>query len=92
MTKYLGIKIDPSRDSILSEQGHKLLTDYYCINKETPQHAFARAAVAYSYGDMELAQRIYEGVSKGWFMYSSPVYQTHHYLERKQEHCLSRAF
>src|SRR6056300_562684 len=73
MTKYLGIKIDPSRDSILSEQGYKLLSDYYCINEETPQHAFARASVAYSYGDMELAQRIYEGVSKGWFMYSSPV-------------------
>ena len=73
MTKYLGIKIDPSRDSILSEQGYKLLKDYYCINEETPQHAFARAAVAYCYDDMALAQRIYEGVSKGWFMFSSPV-------------------
>jgi ribonucleoside-diphosphate reductase alpha chain len=71
--EYLGIKIDPSRDSILSEQGYKLLTDYYCINDETPQHAFARAAVAYAYGDMELAQRIYDGASKGWFMFSSPV-------------------
>jgi len=73
MTEYLGIKIDPSRDSILSEQGYKLLTDYYCINDENPQQAFARAAVAYCYGDMELAQRIYEGASKGWFMFSSPV-------------------
>jgi ribonucleotide reductase alpha subunit len=35
------------------------------------------------YGDMELAQRIYEGVSKGWFMFSSPVYQTHHCLEKR---------
>jgi ribonucleoside-diphosphate reductase alpha chain len=71
--EYLGIKIDPSRDSILSEQGYKLLKDYYCNEDENPQQAFARAAVAYSYGDMELAQRIYEGASKGWFMYSSPV-------------------
>lgn len=73
MTEYLGIKIDPSRDSILSEQGYKLLKDYYCNENEDPQQAFARAAVAYSYGDMQLAQRIYEGASKGWFMYSSPV-------------------
>ena len=73
MTEYLGIKIDPSRDSILSEQGYKLLSDYYCKSDETPQEAFARASVAYSYGDMELAQRIYDGASKGWFMFSSPV-------------------
>jgi len=73
MTEYLGIKIDPSRDSILSEQGYKLLSDYYCKSNETPQEAFARASVAYSYGDMQLAQRIYDGASKGWFMFSSPV-------------------
>ena len=30
-------------------------------------------AVAYCYGDMDLAQRIYDYVSKGWFMYASPV-------------------
>lgn len=35
--------------------------------------AYARAAVAYSYGDMELAQRIYDYASKGWFMFASPV-------------------
>ena len=27
----------------------------------------------YCYGDMDLAQRIYDYVSKGWFMYASPV-------------------
>jgi len=74
MTKHLGIRIDQSRDSILSEQGYKLLKDYYCLPDEpSPQHAFARASVAYAYGDMELAQRIYDGASKGWFMFSSPV-------------------
>jgi len=74
MAKYLGIQIDLSRDNILSEQGYKLLKDYYCLPKEkSPQHAFARAAVAYAYDDMELAQRIYDGASKGWFMFSSPV-------------------
>ena len=74
MTQHLGIEIDLSKDNVLSEQALKLLQDYYCQeNEPSPQHAFARAAVAYSYGDMGLAQRIYDAVSKGWFMYSSPV-------------------
>ena len=73
-TKYLGINIDTKRDDLLSEQAKKLVEDYYCKDKETsPQQAYARAAVAYSYGDMDLAQRIYDYVSKGWFMYASPV-------------------
>ena len=73
-TKYLGINIDTKRDELLSEQAKKLVEDYYCKDKETsPQQAYARAAVAYSYGDMDLAQRIYDYVSKGWFMYASPV-------------------
>ena len=72
--KYLGINIDTKRDELLSEQAKKLVEDYYCREKETsPQMAYARAAVAYSYGDMDLAQRIYDYVSKGWFMYASPV-------------------
>ena len=71
---HLGIRIDNKRNKLLSEQSAKLLKDYYCRDDEkTPQQAFARAAVAYSYGDLELAQRIYDYVSKGWFMYASPV-------------------
>ena len=73
-SKYLGVTIDLDRDKTLSEQASKLLKDYYCIEGEdSPQQAFARASVAYSYGDMELAQRIYDYVSKGWFMFASPV-------------------
>ena len=72
--QHLGITIDARKDRLLSEQAFKLLKDYYCLKEEkTPQEAFARAAVAYSYGDMELAQRIYDGASKGWFMFSSPI-------------------
>jgi ribonucleoside-diphosphate reductase alpha chain len=72
--QHLGIKIDLSKDDVLSEQARKLLVDYYCREDEpSPQYAFARAAVAYSYGDMALAQRIYDGVANGWFMYASPV-------------------
>ena len=72
--QHLGITIDARKDRLLSEQAFKLLKDYYCLKEEkTPQEAFARAAVAYSYGDMELAQRIYDGASKGWFMFSSHI-------------------
>ena len=71
---HLGIKINRNKDKDLSEQAYKLLKDYYCNdNEDSPQQAFARAAVAYCDGDLELAQRIYDAVSKGWFMFASPV-------------------
>ena len=71
---YVGIRIDRTKDRSLSEQAKKLLTDYYQTKDEvSPQQAYARAAVAYSYGDMDLAQRIYDYVSNGWFMFASPV-------------------
>ena len=74
MPRYLNINIDYNRDSDLSEQSLKLLTDYYVKDYEySPQQAFARAATCFSYGDLELSQRIYDYVSKGWFMYSSPI-------------------
>ena len=45
---HLGITIDKTRDKDLSEQAYKLLKDYYCKSEEdSPQQAFARAAVAY---------------------------------------------
>ena len=71
---YLGIEIDTKKDRKLSKQAKKLLKDYYCKpDEKSPQQAFARASVAYCYGDMKLAQRIYDAVSKGWFMFSSPI-------------------
>ena len=71
---YLGITINKNKDKDLSEQAYKLLKDYYCLESEhSPQQAFARAALAYSAGDMGLAQRIYDAVSNGWFMFASPV-------------------
>jgi len=71
---HMGIEIEKKMDRKLSKQAKKLLKDYYCKGDEkSPQQAFARASVAYSYGDMELAQRVYDAVSKGWFMFSSPI-------------------
>jgi ribonucleoside-diphosphate reductase alpha chain len=71
---YLGINIDTDKDELLSTQAEKLLKEYYCIDGEdSPQMAFARASRAYCYGDMKLAQRIYNYVSNKWFMFASPV-------------------
>jgi ribonucleoside-diphosphate reductase alpha chain len=72
--QYIGITIDRSRDSKMSDQARELVTGYYLRGKEkSPQEAYARACVAYSAGDMDLAQRLYDAVSNGWFMFSSPI-------------------
>jgi len=72
--QHLGIEIETKRDKTLSEQSYKLLKDYYCREDEkSPQKAYARAAVAFSNGNLKLAQRIYDYVSQGFFMFSSPV-------------------
>jgi ribonucleoside-diphosphate reductase alpha chain len=72
--KHLGLEIELGRDTLLSEQATKLLRDYYLLPSEmSPQQAYARAAVAFSAGDMDMAQRIYDYASKGWFMYASPI-------------------
>jgi ribonucleoside-diphosphate reductase alpha chain len=69
-----GLHIDASRDKIFSDQSMKLMRDYYMLpHEQSPQEALARASVAYCNGDMTFAQRIYDYVSKGWFMFASPV-------------------
>ena len=69
-----GIVIDLDRDNILTDFSKNLLRDYYMNEEEvSPQESFARAAVAFSFDDLELAQRIYDYASKGWFMFSSPI-------------------
>jgi ribonucleoside-diphosphate reductase alpha chain len=72
--KYNGIEIDVNYDNNLSEQAYSLLKDYYMLEGETtPQMSYARAALAFCYNDIELAQRIYEYAAKNWFMFSSPI-------------------
>ena len=71
--KYLNIEIDRSRDDTINKFAKDLLEKYYMQETEkSPQEAYARAAVAYSF-DLDLAQRIYDYASKGWFMFSSPI-------------------
>ena len=73
-TECYGIEIDLSKDQLLTDFAKNLLKDYYMQEgEESPQESFARAAVAYSAGDMKLAQRIYNYASNCWFMFSSPI-------------------
>jgi ribonucleoside-diphosphate reductase alpha chain len=73
VVEYNGIKLDLSRDELFSVQGKDLISKYYTDGKEGVQKAIARAANAFSYGDTELAQSIYDAASQHWFFYSSPV-------------------
>jgi ribonucleoside-diphosphate reductase alpha chain len=67
------MKIDLSRDKLLSEFGIKTLEDRYLVAGETsPQHAFARAAKTFADNDAH-AQRLYDYASKLWFMFATPV-------------------
>lgn len=69
-----GITIDLDRDNLLTDFSKNLLHDYYMNEvEESPQESFARAAVAFSSNCLDLAQRIYDYASKGWFMFSSPI-------------------
>ena len=63
---------DPSRDALLTDFGKDTLDDRYLLPGETYQDLFARVAQAYS-DDIEHAQRIYDYVSRLWFMPSTPV-------------------
>ena len=72
--QFYGITIDRDLDNNLTDFSLNLLKNYYMKNNEkSPQESFARAAVAFSDGDIELAQRIYDYASRQWFMFSSPI-------------------
>lgn len=72
------MKIDKKRDELLEDYAIGMLKDFYLNEHEkSPQEAYARAAKAWSTykGEMDedLAQRLYDYVSKKWFMFASPV-------------------
>ena len=71
--EHLIITINTKQPEYVTEFSEKLLSDYYLRPNETVQEAFARTSTAYCYGNYNLAQRIYDYVDKGWFMFSSPV-------------------
>src|SRR3954447_1617034 len=66
------VKTDAKRDALLTEFGKDTLNDRYLLPGESYQDLFARVAAAYS-DDADHAQRVYDYISKLWFMPATPV-------------------
>lgn len=66
------VQIDRSRDDNLTDFGKATLTDRYLLPEEGFQDLFARVAMYYG-DDSAHAQRIYDYISKLWFMPSTPI-------------------
>ncbi len=66
------IEVDHSRDALLTDFGKKTMEDRYLLPGESFQDMFARVARAYG-DDADHAQRIYDYISKLWFMPATPV-------------------
>ena len=66
------IEIDETRDALLTEFGKKTMEDRYLLPGESFQGMFARVARTYG-DDADHAQRIYDYISKLWFMPATPV-------------------
>jgi ribonucleoside-diphosphate reductase alpha chain len=66
------VEVDPSRDSRLTVFGKAVLEDRYLLPGESYQDLFARVASAYGDDDAH-AQRLYDYISKLWFMPATPV-------------------
>ena len=66
------IDVDHGRDALLTEFGKETLRDRYLLPGESYQDLFVRVASAYA-DDAAHAQRIYDYVSKLWFMPATPV-------------------
>ncbi|MGF7170327.1 ribonucleoside-diphosphate reductase alpha chain [Sphingobium xanthum] len=63
---------DPARDALLTEFGKETLQDRYLLPGESYQDLFARVAAAYA-DDQAHAQRLYDYISRLWFMPATPV-------------------
>jgi len=70
--KGITIKIDRSKDSNLTDFGKATLTDRYLSENESYQDLFARVAATYADDNLH-AQRLYNYISKLWFMPATPV-------------------
>ena len=67
-----GVKVDRSRDDLLTDFGKATLEDRYLMPGESFQDLFARVASYYG-DDAGHAQRIYDYCSTMWFMPATPV-------------------
>ncbi len=66
------VEIERSRDTLLTDFGKATLEDRYLLPGESYQDMFARVASYYADDDAH-AQRLYNYISKLWFMPATPV-------------------
>ncbi|EGO94276.1 ribonucleoside-diphosphate reductase subunit alpha [Acidiphilium sp. PM] len=66
------IRLDHDRDALLTDFGRATLNDRYVMPGETYQDMFARVSAAFA-DDQAHAQRLYDYMSKLWFMPATPV-------------------
>ncbi len=66
------IVIDSKRDALLTDFGKATLSDRYLLPDETYQELFARVSAAYA-DDFAHAQRLYDYMSRLWFMPATPI-------------------
>ncbi|MBN8532129.1 MAG: ribonucleoside-diphosphate reductase subunit alpha, partial [Alphaproteobacteria bacterium] len=70
--KAADVVVDRTRDARLTDFGKATLDDRYLLPGESYQDMFARVAAAYA-DDRDHAQRLYDYISKLWFMPSTPI-------------------
>ena len=66
------VEVDHGRDALLTDFGKDTLKDRYLLPGESYQDLFVRVASAYA-DDQPHAQRLYDYISRLWFMPSTPV-------------------
>jgi ribonucleoside-diphosphate reductase alpha chain len=66
------VHMDRSRDELLTEFGKATLSDRYLLPDESYQDLFARVAMHYA-DDSAHAQRLYDYISRLWFMPATPI-------------------
>ncbi|MXO51714.1 ribonucleoside-diphosphate reductase subunit alpha [Erythrobacter gaetbuli] len=72
LDRRFDVKTDASRDDLLTAFGKETLEDRYLLPGESYQDLFARVADAFA-DDGDHAQRLYDYISKLWFMPATPV-------------------
>ena len=72
LDRRFDVKTDDSRNDLLTAFGKETLEDRYLLPGETYQDLFARVA-DYFADDADHAQRLYDYISKLWFMPATPV-------------------
>jgi ribonucleoside-diphosphate reductase alpha chain len=72
MRRPYALEVDHGRDALLTDFGRETLKDRYLLPGETVQDLFVRVASAYA-DDQPHAQRLYDAISRLWFMPATPV-------------------